>query len=51
MEAKAVIKLDWSHPWPNLHNYFNLHVRLYFRQRRRRRSRRRLPHLEIFLGS
>ena len=29
----------------NLHKYFNLHVRLYFRRRRRRR-----PHLEIFLG-
>ena len=37
----------------NLHNYFNLHVHLYFRRRRRwrRRGRRRRPHLEIFLGS
>ena len=36
-----------------LHNYFNLHVRLYFRRRRRGRGcrRRRHPHLEIFLGS
>ena len=31
---------------PYLHHYFNLHVRLYFRRRGRRR-----PHLEIFLGS
>ena len=37
----------------HLHNYFNLHVRLYFRRCRRCRSRRRRrrPHLEIFLGS